>query len=366
MNSTHQKTKDRIVFLDYMRIFAFISVLVGHKLYDKLEFISQNQSLHITFRYFAEALLPLCYGGAAGVIVFFLTSGYIITHVLQNETTSEFIIKRIFRIYPLYIFAVIVEALLARIIDGVALPGLGTLIPRLLLMGDFFGTPLALTGVEWTLRVEVCFYFYMALLRHFAILQKPKTAVTIFFTTAMVMFLAPQFPVTTEFSHGYLSTYGVFLLVGACFYLYEKNKEIRNLCVFATLSMLALFLFMISKNHPAWMNSNYGIFALVIFGAGWVLRDRMQYGPIIGIASNLTYAIYLFHKWMWDYIQIVVAKIGIVAIPQSLQIFTILVIMCYLLHISVEKYGLELGKKTLKLFRSRKTSLEKVLESSTN
>jgi len=129
---------------------------------------------------------------AVCVIVFFLTSGYIITHVLQNETTSEFMVKRIFRIYPLYIFAVIVETLLARIVDGVALPGIGTLIPRLLLMGDFFGTPLALTGVEWTLRVEVCFYFYMALLRHFAILEKPKTAVAAFFTTAMVMFLAPH------------------------------------------------------------------------------------------------------------------------------------------------------------------------------
>ena len=105
-----------------MRIFAFISVLVGHKIYDKLEFASQNQSLHITIRYLAEALLPLCLGGAAGVIVFFLTSGYIITHVLQKEETAEFIVKRIFRIYPLYIFAVITEALLARIIDGVELP----------------------------------------------------------------------------------------------------------------------------------------------------------------------------------------------------------------------------------------------------
>jgi len=337
-----------------MRIFAFISVLVGHKIYDKLEFASQNQSLHITIRCLAEALLPLCLGGAAGVIVFFLTSGYIITHVLQKEETAEFIVKRIFRIYPLYIFAVITEALLARIIDGVELPGISILIPRLLLIGDFFGTPLALAGVEWTLRVEVCFYAYMALMRYFSILQKPTTTVAVFLATALAMFFAPQFPATAEFSNGYLSAYGVFLFIGACFYIYENNKEARNFCAFAILSMLALFLFMISKNHQAWMNSNYGIFALAIFCVGWTLRDRMQYGPIIGIASNLTYAVYLFHKWMWDYIQIVVSKVGIVSVPQSMQTFSVLLVMCYLVHISIERYGLELGKRTLELIQAKK------------
>jgi peptidoglycan/LPS O-acetylase OafA/YrhL len=354
VNSTHEKINGRIVFLDHMRIFAFISVLIGHKLYDKLEVASQNQSLHLTVRLFAEALLPLCIGGATGVIVFFLTSGYIITHVLQNESAHEFIIKRIFRIYPLYIFAVITEALLAKLVDGVEIPGPSILVPRLLLIGDFFNTPLALSGVEWTLRVEVCFYAYMALIRYFSILQKPSAAVLFFMLTALAMFFAPQFPSTAEFSHGYLSTYGVFLFVGACFYIYENNKETRNLCIFSTISMFVLFLLMIAKNHQAWMNSNYGLFGIVLFGAGWALRGRMQYGPIIGVASNLTYAIYLFHKWMWDYIQIVVIKADLMFAPQSIQIFSVLFIMCYLAHISIERYGLEIGKKILKACGNRK------------
>ncbi|TPG78807.1 acyltransferase family protein [Pseudomonas arsenicoxydans] len=355
MTSTYEKTKDRIVFLDCMRIFAFISVLVGHKFYDQLEFASQNQKLHITIRYLAEVLLPLCLGGAAGVIVFFLTSGYIITHVLQKEITTEFIVKRVFRIYPLYIFAVITEALLARIIDGVELPSISILIPRLLLIGDFFGTPLALAGVEWTLRVEICFYAYMALMRYFSILQKPTIAVSVFLITAMIMFFAPQFPSAPGFSRGYLSTYGVFLFIGACFYIYENNTKARNLCVFAILSMLALFFFTISKSHQTWMNSNYGIFAMAIFVAGWVLRGRMQYGPIIGVASNLTYAVYLFHNWMWGYIQIVVSKAEIAFVPLSMQIFVVLLVMCYLVHISIERYGLEIGKRTLGLIRTKKT-----------
>ena len=94
---------------------------------------------------------------------------------------------------------------------------------------------------------------------------------------------------------------------------------------------------------------------MAIFVAGWVLRGRMQYGPIIGVASNLTYAVYLFHNWMWGYIQIVVSKAEIAFVPLSMQIFVVLLVMCYLVHISIERYGLEIGKRTLGLIRAKKT-----------
>ncbi|WP_449106225.1 acyltransferase family protein [Pseudomonas mohnii] len=348
VNRMVEKTKDRVVFLDCMRIFAFATVLIGHKLYEKLQAVAQDQSLHESIQCIAKLMLPLCFGGgASGVIVFFLTSGYIITHVLNKEHTQEFIIKRIFRIYPLYIFAIIIEAALAKLIDGTALPDLSIFIPRILLIGDFFGTPLALAGVEWTLRVEILFYVYMATLRYFRILEKPKLAVIAFLATTIFIFYAPPFPAIAAFSNGYLSAMGPYLLMGACFYIYEHNKNIRNLCIMTGITITILSIVTISNRHKILMHDNYALLAVSIFCFGWLIRDRIQYGPIIGLVSSLTYAIYLFHKWMWEYIKRAVTEVGITAIPQDLQIFIILMAICYLAHISVEKYGLKIGRKVL-------------------
>jgi peptidoglycan/LPS O-acetylase OafA/YrhL len=81
----------RIVFLDYLRIFAFVSVLIGHKFYAAVVDLSNDRTVHATPRFIADVLLPLVSGGGAGVVVFFLVSGYIITHVLQTERTGEFL-----------------------------------------------------------------------------------------------------------------------------------------------------------------------------------------------------------------------------------------------------------------------------------
>ena len=145
-----QQLTGRIVFLDYMRVFAFVSVLIGHKLTPQLQAFIADGSQHATLRLFAELLYPLCMGGAAGVVVFFLTSGYIITHVLQIESPLEFMLKRFFRIYPLYMVAVILEWVMWHHLNGASFPPLTTLIPQLLLIGDFFQTPHTLAGVEWT------------------------------------------------------------------------------------------------------------------------------------------------------------------------------------------------------------------------
>ena len=53
--------------------------------------------------------------------------------------------------------AVLMEAAINSFFYGV-FPDMSVLVPQLLLIGDFFGTPYSLGGVEWTLRVEVLFY----------------------------------------------------------------------------------------------------------------------------------------------------------------------------------------------------------------
>ncbi|HGC5885481.1 TPA: acyltransferase family protein [Legionella pneumophila] len=142
-----RQNNQRLIFLDWLRIFSFISVLVGHKFINQLQLLSNKESIHESLRVFLKLSVSLCSGGAAGVVVFFLVSGYIITYVLQTQNSFEFLIKRIFRIYPLYIFAVLLQTVLLNLIEHVPV-NLHVLIPQLLLIGDFFHVPLTLNQVE--------------------------------------------------------------------------------------------------------------------------------------------------------------------------------------------------------------------------
>ena len=147
----------RIVFLDYLRIFAFASVFAGHKFAAPVQEMAQQAGLAGAL---ARALWPFIEGGGAGVVVFFLVSGYVISEVLQREGAAPFLLRRVFRIYPLYITAALGEWLLVNP------PATGSQrLAQWLLAGDFTGAPYALAGVEWTLRLEMLFYAWMALLR---------------------------------------------------------------------------------------------------------------------------------------------------------------------------------------------------------
>ena len=139
--------KQRIVFLDFLRIFAFASVLAGHKFYLQSLALLNDESAHGTLRWIMSILVHFIAGGGAGVVVFFLVSGYIITHVLQKERPLDFFIKRIFRIYPLLMAAVLLEALYKYIYADVV-PDPAILIQHLLLIGDFFGTHYALSLIH--------------------------------------------------------------------------------------------------------------------------------------------------------------------------------------------------------------------------
>jgi len=161
-NISDIKETKRIAFLDYLRIFAFVSVLIGHKFYSDIIAAIADDKLHATPKLLLEFLMPFVFGGGAGIIVFFLVSGYIIAQVLSFEQTNSFLIRRVFRIYPLYIAAVLIQIIVQETWGNISW---SVLLPQLLLVGDFFNTPYTLAGVEWTLRVEIIFYFFMAMLK---------------------------------------------------------------------------------------------------------------------------------------------------------------------------------------------------------
>jgi len=349
-----KKIMDRIVFLDYMRIFAFISVLIGHRMFPDLYYASIDESLHISLRYVLSALVPLAWSGAAGVIVFFITSGYVITHVLQSERTTEFLIKRFFRIYPLFIFAVICEAVANKLVHGTPFPPVWQWIPHFLLLGDLVGIPTSLSGVEWTLRIEVAFYVLMAIFKSSGLMRHQQYLPTVFAILAAVLYFSPPFPNSPGLTLGYTTLYAPFLFLGSCVYLLETGKANKNVCIAVMIAIVLAFWTMTTKIQPVFNNNNHSMYALLIFFAAWLVREKLQDGPLIRLASNLTYSVYLFHNWAWPYLMDVLSRVGLTVIPLKMQVTIVLLLSCYGLHKTVEEYGLRAGKAAIKYYRSLK------------
>lgn len=344
--------KPRIVFLDYMRVFAFVSVLIGHKFFDFLTLIASAPDQHISIRLFAEAMIPLCQGGAAGVVVFFLTSGYIITHVLQNEAPGDFLLKRIFRIYPLYIFAVAMELSFSAA-SGTAIPDAITIIQRMLLIGDFFNTPYGLAGVEWTLRIEVAFYLLMFLIKASGLMKNQWALPVLYLAIAAALFAAPVFPNGMGWSNGYFNMYSMFLLCGSCIYLAQKSLANRSVSGIAIFLMCFMFLALTAKIQPNWKESNYAMLAVGIFLLFFFCRELLSENKVIGLLSELTYSVYLFHNWLWEYIYSAVSIITVrpsVALPLTTLA---LLIFCYATYKTVETYGVRAGSVLLRRIKTR-------------
>ncbi len=343
----------RIIFLDYLRIFAFVSVLVGHKSYVHALTYINNETLHAAPRFVLECLLPLFRGGGAGIIIFFLVSGYIITHVLQSERPTDFFIKRIFRIYPLYIVAVLLQAIDRYYSDG-HIPDIGTILPQLLLVGDFFGTPYTLNGVEWTLRVEVVFYVFMGVLRYLNLIHEyPKTLPWILLVATILLGILSPIPSSDIYTKGYFTIYSPFLFLGAFCYLKEIKRVSFSLLIGFTFLVLFQYYYLISVYQPRWIGQHFAALAVVIFLLSWRYRVNFISTSGIRLFSDLTYSVYLFHNWMWNPIKKALGETSASILHPDIEALFVLLWVCFFMLKLVEKPSVKLGRVVSKYIREK-------------
>ena len=290
----------RIIFLDWLRIIACLSVLIGHKFYSGLDGFIYNLSVPEILKSILKLILPLFIQGGAGVVIFFLVSGYIITHVLAKESSFSFVIKRLFRIYPLYIFAVFMQSSLDN--NAWHSESIQTLIKQISLFGDLFNVPPALGGVSWTLRVEILFYIIMACVRYFEF-YKPLNKIWLASTAVvflLLLILMPPFPGYDGWRHGYYNQFAPFLFLGLTYCLYDMRKVPKWYLVvytIATLTACLLFIPLYKSNHvnPCFMIYGYGCFLLM-----YLIRKFLIVTCWVSLLAEITYSVYLFHMWLFD------------------------------------------------------------------
>lgn len=156
----------RFVFLDALRTIAVCLVVYSHLVGIWLHQHQENSVVAPFLQGFLTHPLDLTLNlGNLGVVVFFLVSGFIVTHTGFTESPRQYAVKRLLRIYPMLVVAVLLCAALFSLhlhplVTGGAARTVTplTLLTNASLANYLLATPVVLLDVGWTLVIEVLFY----------------------------------------------------------------------------------------------------------------------------------------------------------------------------------------------------------------
>lgn len=221
-------------------------------------------------------------------------------------------------------------------------------------MGDFFGAPYTLGGVEWTLRVEVVFYVFMAFLNKASFINARKNLLPyiFIFSTLLCGYVAP-IPSIDIWSKGYFTIYGPFLLLGSVIYLLEKKYIGLLPMIILTCVVFFNYFKLIAIYQVGWNSSHFAILAFSLFSLCWLFRNYFIVAPIILLLSDMTYAVYLFHNWFFEYAKHWLHLLRIEVFHPNLQALILLFLTCFLAVKIIERPFILLGRKLLKRFNER-------------
>lgn len=170
--------QSRLAWLDALRGFAALCVVFDHG----------STLLLLPVRSFLYQWLDL---GQYGVFVFFLVSGYIVPASLERKgSVRAFWISRAFRLYPMFLIALILSAVAYK-------AGVGTIAnaghdPAAAVLGWMFmlqnlNAGLNVPVVIWTLSYEMVFYLLLAALYSWGVHRRSGWYATAFAVAALAL-----------------------------------------------------------------------------------------------------------------------------------------------------------------------------------
>ena len=302
--------QERFAFIHILRGVAAIIVVWSHLsgfwllTNGKVSFLQD-----LWYQFVARPFHVFQNGGHLGVILFFLISGYIITHTSLRETVRTFTIRRVLRIFPPLIVATIVAFLLWLVAraSGTDLIGInGGSVWHWLSGGvllDGFSPEGRVIDVTWTLVVEILFYaITLALL----VLSRSRAVLA---TWIMIGAWAALWVLSLNFggsigANTAPTLYLGFLVLGRIIYLWQRGSFGHLDGAIAASLVAVLYLVFAETAEPGFLLAPGGwvglepvvtyAYALIIFLAFLRLAPKRAVQPF-AFLGDISYSLYLLH-----------------------------------------------------------------------
>lgn len=306
---------------------------------------------------------PLFNYGSFGVAVFFLISGFVIPFSVSKLSGPKFLMARIFRIYPVYIFSLGVSIgviwLLSQFGSGRPFAySFGHLIAQATLIRGWFWMP-SIDGISWTLEIEIVFYVIAAII--FPFLSRPNFGGRVIFGYSILVPLLCIFFVsildvvggglqTMLLYAAYALPFTVFMFTGTLFYLASYNNMTPAQLILGV--SLAIWGFSVGlAAHPALKTlpiTSYYV-ALGIFVMFWMARKSFKSNKILDWLADISYPLYAVHAITGYSIMLVLIDLKMAPIMVILVTFVFVILLSWGIHIAIERpimlYGKVLSKK---------------------
>ena len=313
---------DKILSIQYLRGLAAIAVVCCH--------FGFALSAH-------PALRSILNGGQVGVPVFFLISGFIIVHALEQNGYQPgmfliFLFKRSVRIDPPYWAMIALYIALGYFLNQLpAYQGMrfafhpGQLAAHLLYVIPFTSYRYY-NNVFWTLNVEFQFYILIGL---FYFLSANKIYRSIF----LIAFAA--LGLLHSGNEGLIFHYGAIFAAGIAF---------RNFCVDSnSVSAVLTVLFLGVAGY------RFGLtVSAVLLGCCFAIRLANRPFPPLYFLGQISYSLYLTHSFILEVVTGLIKRFAGGLVPYQLNCFFIelmaAILFAYLFYLFIERPALRVSK----------------------
>lgn len=319
---------ERLPYLQAIRGVAAMAVVVHHVLKSRLVPGDAFGDLHL---------------GQAGVLLFFVLSGFIIAHTARDEPASNFARRRIIRVVPLYWLVTLVYAAILFRSDiarsgGISFERLGDLGASLLFVPHFHFRmtenvwPVLVQG--WTLNFEMFFFFVFGL--GLALGHARVVAVGLLLWLVLLgAVTAPDDPRILVWTSPLLLLFVAGIVLS---WMHDIGWLTRS---FAALPVGAILLVIgaVVSLPPGARDLVLGTGAILALGGtlAWQARRPGVGIPGLDTLGDASYAIYLSHTVVLIPLGLVLPMLGL---PLPITVIVAIIICAiagWLLHVTVER-----------------------------
>ena len=316
--------------------------------------------------------IPNLQWGPLGVAIFFLISGFVIPYSLNRQSFVQFLLNRVFRIWPTYVCGFAVTAVAISVgcwmfASTVPFNSRDLLIHALPGLRDVVGGR-NIDGIIWTLEIEVKFYALCALSAVWFRKSSPAVFALPVLIGVLALAVAPYIPgmspTLAQWTTMYvnLSQYLVYMYIGVAFHFLHAGS-LHPKQIVAWMATLGLLVCLIWSNSPykasfpiAW---NYAI-AVCLFGWAMSYPNLLRSNRLLDAIAAISYPLYVVHGVAGYVLMRSFLSMGMAPWLNILLTACAATAVAYLLHVIVEVPTQKLGKRLGRRFEHQSPSTPEV------